>query len=614
MLQKLRNILIGEALSNDKLIGEKFTVFWGLPILSSDAISSVAYAPEAILIVLLPFIGMKSYVYMFYAALCIVLLLFILVFSYSQTIDSYPNGGGSYIVAKDNLGIIPGLTAGAALSLDYVLTVAVSVSAGTAAITSAIPQLLPFKMIIAVSIIILMTIGNLRGMKDSARLFGVPTYLFILSMAVMIITGIVKVFILKIPPKPYDPNYPYVAGNIGIILFLKAFASGCTALTGVEAVSNGIPNFQEPAQKHAKRVLFLLACIILFLFGGTAFLATLYHAVPNTNVTALSQIATMVFGNNTIMFFVIQFTTAVILVIAANTSYADLPLLLSLISRDGYAPKQFSKRGKRLSFSNGIILLAIAAIILVIIFGANELNLLPLYALGVFLSFTLSQFGMFVKWLRGKNTGWRHKALINGMGAVVTCVTFFIIAATKFEIGGWAILIAIPTLVYLMIRIKGHYVRVHEEYRLNLAEKPKEAVCGDDSQHVVILIEYLNKPFLKCLNYARHVSRNIVAFHVSTDPEATEKLIQRWEEYNIDVPLIIKESPYRDLAEPLLAYIESEEHASKPGDMVTVIIAQAIINKWWENILHKQTSLFLKSMLYKRRNIIVTTIPYIVKG
>jgi amino acid transporter len=460
----------------------------------------------------------------------------------------------------------------------------------------------------------LITIGNLRGLKDSSRLFGVPTYLFIFTIGAMILVGIIKVTVLGISPKPYDPGFVYANGNITFSLFLTGFAAGCTALTGVEAVSNGIPNFREPAQKNAKKVLLLLAIIVLCVFGGLSYLATLYHAIPGREVTVIAQIATQVFGAKNFMFYMVQATTAVILIIAANTAFADLPLLLSLISRDGYAPKQFTKRGKRLSFSNGIILLAISSSLLIIIFRANELHLLPLYAVGVFISFTLSQFGMFKKWITDKSKGWRHKAAINGIGATVTFIITIIIGITKFKHGAWFILILIPTFVFLMKNIKKHYVKVHNELKLNPSERPKDVIhcANDESQHVIILIEYLNKPFLKCLNYAKHLTNNIVAFHISTDAEATAVFKARWDEYNPGIPLIIKESPYRDVIDPLLNYIESEEHDSKPTDIVTIILTQSVVTSIWHYLLHKQTAFFIKGMLYKKRNIVVTTIPYII--
>jgi amino acid transporter len=612
MFSALEDLLIGKSLANEQLNGEKFNVFWGLPILSSDAISSVAYAGEAILIVLIPVIGSKSYKYMFYAALCIVLLLFILVFSYRQTIDNYPCGGGSYIVAKENLGTVPGLCAGAALSIDYVLTVSVSISAGTAAITSAFPSLFKYRVLISLLMILFMTIGNLRGMKDSSRMFGIPTYLFIFTVGVMIVTGIFKVNVLGYKPPTAQEILP-VTGNLTMFLFLRAFASGCTALTGVEAVSNGIPNFREPSQKNAKMVLTLLAFVVLFIFGGLSYLTTLYHAVPSESKTVISQIGVQVFGTGP-LFYLLQGTTALILVMAANTAYTDLPLLLSLIARDGYAPRQFAKRGKRLSFSNGIILLCIFASILIIVFRGDTNSLLPLYAVGVFISFTLSQSGMFLKWFREKTPGWRHKAVINGLGALVTLFTVTIIAITKFKHGAWIVCILIPSLVYIMLRIRVHYNKVAKQLKLSLEDIPTHiAAAFNDENRVIILVESLNKSFLKALNYSRHLSKNVIAFHVSTDVESGEKLKAKWEEYNVGVPLVIEYSPYRDVLNPLLSFIKSEEQTTKSGDSVTVVLCQFVITKWWHNILHNQTSLFIRSMLYKERNVSVITIPYIIQ-
>ncbi len=611
MFSILRRLLIGETLKSEQLSHEKFNVFWGLPILSSDAISSVAYAGEEILWVLVGAIGLLSYRYMFYAALCIVLLLFILVFSYRQTIDNYPCGGGSYIVAKDNLGTVPGLIAGGALSIDYVLTVAVSISAGTAAITSAIPALLPYKVEISLLIILLMTLGNLRGIHDSSRIFGVPTYFFILSVAILIVTGLVKYFIFGYVPTPMY-NIPPATESITLFLFLKAFASGCTALTGVEAVSNGIPNFKEPAQKHAKIVLGLLALVVLFIFGGLSYLATIYNAVPAADKTVVSQIAQQVFGK-TFMYYVIQFTTALILIMAANTAYADLPLLLSLVGRDGYAPRQFTKRGKRLSFSNGIILLWAAASFLILVFKGDTHHLMPLYAVGVFVSFTLSQAGMFKKWITGKGNGWRHKALINGLGALVTLFTVIIIGITKFFHGAWIVCILIPCFVVVMLRIKNHYNKVAQQLKLSKNERPKELVTPHNDAEVVILVESLNKSFLKALNYSKTLSSNIVAFHVSLDEEATEKLVQRWEEYNPGIELVIKKSPYRDVMSPLIEFIEGEEKKHPDKGDITVVITQFVITKWWHNILHNQTALFIKSSLYRRRDIAVLTVPYVIE-
>ncbi|NMM61247.1 APC family permease [Clostridium sp. P21] len=608
---KLGKFLIGKTLKTDELKNEKFNVFWGLPILSSDAISSVAYAGEAILLILISTMGAASYKYMFYATLCIVILMFILVFSYRQTIDSYPDGGGSYIVAKDNLGTIPGLVAGAALSIDYVLTVAVSTCAGTAAITSAVPSLIQHKVLITIALIIIMTIGNLRGIRESSRIFGIPTYVFIFAVIGMIIYGIIKVHVLG-----YTPTAQYVipkgTGNMTIGLFLTAFASGCTALTGIEAVSNGIPNFKEPSQKNAKIVLELLALTIFVVFGGLSYLATLYHAVPRADVTVLAQIAVQVFGKN-FFFYLIQITTAIILIMAANTAYSGLPLLLALMAKDGFIPRQFTKRGKRLGFSNGIILIAVFACILVIAFKGDTNLLLPLYAVGVFISFTLSQSGMFLKWVRSKQGAWRHKAFINGLGVMVSLGTALIIGVTRFKHGAWIVCIVVPALVLLMTKIKRHYTLVANQLKLNVDQRPKEINFAEQKRYVILPIDTLNKAFLKALNYARTISDEIIVFHVSVDDAATAKLIKRWEQYNVGIPIIIKKSPYRNIVTPLVKFIESEEYAAGPRDTVTVIMPQFVVQKWWGNILHNQTALFIKTMLLKRRNIAMITVPYIIE-
>jgi len=612
MFSKLRELIIGKTLKTEELEGEKLNIFWGLPILSSDAVSSVAYAGEEILYVLIGVIGIMAYRYMFYAALCVVILLLILVFSYRQTIDSYPCGGGSYIVAKDNLGIIPGLTAGASLTIDYILTVAVSISAGTAAITSAMPSLYQHKVAIALVMLLIITIGNLRGVRESSKLFGVPTYIFIVSCVVLIVTGIVRHYVFGYSPVALYA-VPKQVGDITLFLFLRAFASGCTALTGVEAVSNGIPNFKEPSQKNAKAVLGLLAFLVFFIFVGLSFLSTIYHAVPVEHMTVIAQISQQVFGKGSIIFYIIQVTTAIILVLAANTAYAGLPLLLSLMAQDGYVPRQFSQRGKRLSFSNGIILLAVAAGILIIVFKGDTHSLLPLYAVGVFISFTLSQVGMFLKWERGRVAGWKHKAAINGFGAIVTFFTVILIGITKFVHGAWIVFIVIPLLVYFMAKIKNHYDKVVEQIRLSKDERPKVGMKTNNEQHVIILLGTLNKSFLKSLNCAKCLSQNVVAFHVSIDPEATEKLKRKWKEYDAGIPLIIEHSAYRDVMGPLINFIESEDRASKHGETVTVVISQFVITKWWHNMLHNQTGYFIKSMLYKNRNVAVLTVPYIIK-
>ncbi|WP_368490585.1 APC family permease [Clostridium sp. BJN0013] len=609
-LSNLLDNLTGKRLKTEEITQEKFTVFWGLPIMSSDAISSVAYAGEEILWKLIPIIGIMSYKYMLYVSLCIIFLMFMLTFSYRQTIDAYPEGGGSYIVAKDNFGKNAGLVAGASLIIDYILTVAVSASASTAAITSAIPALLSHKVTITLILIIFLVIGNLRGIRESSKLFGIPTYLFIFSILFMILWGIIKVHFGGYVPKPVY-NIPAVSGEVTWFLLLNAFAAGCTALTGIEAVSNGVPSFKEPSQKHAKIVLLLLSLVVLMVFGGISYLTTLYHAVPNSKVTVIAQISQQIFGGN-IMFYVIQCTTAIILIMAGNTAFTGLPLLLAFIAKDGYAPRQFTKRGKRLSYSNGIIVLGVLSCILVIMFKGDTHFLLPLYAVGVFISFTLSQFGMFTRWVRNKGRGWKHRAIINGLGGLLTFITTIIIGVTRFKHGAWIVFILIPAIVYIMLKINEHYREVARQLKLSAGEMPKKVDFLDQKKHVIVPIDTLNKSFLKALNYARTISKNIIIFHVSIDDESTNKLLKKWDEYDIDIPIVVKKSSYRNVIGPLIKFIESEEYYAGSEDTVTVVIPQFVITKWWGNILHNQTALLIKTMLLKRRNIAIVTIPYII--
>lgn len=612
LFNRIKELLIGKPLKNEDLSEEKLNVFWGLPILASDGISSVAYAVEEILIVYIAVLGAFSYRYMFLTALAIGMLLFILVFSYRQTIDCYPSGGGAYTVASDNLGITSGLTAGAALIISYILTVAVSASAATAALISMAGFLADFKVELTVLLIVLMTLGNLRGAKESSRMFGVPTYIFLISMFSMIIVGIVKVSIFhQIPQSEFQ--IPAVTGDITMFLALRAFAAGCSALTGVEAVSNSIPNFREPAQKIAKTVLMLLALLVLLIFGGTSYLATMYHAVPVADKTVLSQIAYSVFGGG-IMFYVVQITTIIILAMASNTSYTGLPLLLSLIAKDGYSPRQFAKRGERLGYSNGMLLLSLVAIVLVMRYGAETHKLMPLYAIGVFISFTLSQAGMFMRWISTRKSGWIFKAIINGTGTIVTFLAVVIIGITRFVDGAWMVLLLLPFLVWIMKQSKDHYNDFAKQLKLKPEYIDEESDLIDVQRHVVVLVSSLSRASLKAINYAQALceGRNIVAFHVAISIEESRKIKEKWLECGIDIPLIVKYSPYRELINPLISYIESEEHMSSLGDMITVVMPQFVTTTWWHTIYHNQTANIIRKRLLRDRHVAVVTIPFVL--
>lgn len=610
MLKRIKSLLIGDALKSTDADSEKFSVLWGLPILSSDAISSVSYACEEILMVLIPAIGLAAYKPLLGVAAAIVLLLLILVFSYRQTIDSYPNGGGSYSVASDNLGRIPGLVAAASLSIDYTLTVAVSTCAGAAAIISAFPGLLPYRTLIAVVLICFLTLGNLRGVRESSILFGVPTYLFMITMVAMILTGLTKVFIFGIVPQAAAPLQQSTQ-DLTVLLMLKAFSSGCTALTGVEAVSNGVPTFQAPAQKHAKKVLSLLALTVFVIFSGVCLLAAIYQVAPTERITVVAQISAQVFGNESFMFYVVQVTTAIILVMAANTSFAGLPQLLSLLAKDGFVARRFASQGARLSYSNGILLLFALSAMLVIVFRGETHLLLPLYAVGVFLSFTLSQSGMLKKWVSHGQGHWVHRAFINGFGALVTGVTCIIIAVSKFASGAWIVLICIPALVVFMLMVKKHYNKVRDD--LAIAESGNLLIFREQPQkHILLPIESVNKSFIKAFNYALTLGGTIEVYHVSTNPRTAEKLKKQFEALDTGAQLVIQDAPYRNVNETLLAHVDERLDELKKHEMLTVVLPQFVIQKSWHYLLHNQTSLLLKSSLLRRRNVAVISIPYLI--
>lgn len=615
-MSRVKNIFIGPPLKNEALKDEKLSVFWGLPILSSDAVSSVAYAAEEILLVLVPVIGILSYPNLIKVSSAIVLLLVFLILSYRQTIASYPNGGGAYIVAKDNLGVLPGLIAGAALSVGYILTVAVSISSGTAAIISAFPRLAGLRIPICIIFLLILLIGNLRGIRESAKIFSIPTYAFTLGIIIMIIWGFVKVYLLgHIPSQPQLPSVPE-GMEPSILLLLIAFSSGCSALTGVEAVSNAVPNFKEPTIKNAQRTLMLLGLIVFICFGGISLLANIYHVVPDKTqtVTVLSMIASEIFGSG-FMYYFLQAMTALILVLAANTAYSGFPLLISVMAKDGYAPRQLTLRGDRLSYSNGIVLLTALSAVLIIAFGGETHRLIPLYAVGVFLSFTLSQSGMLIKWLKHKEEQNRIiKALINGTGAFITSIAVIIIGCAKFSQGAWIVIIVIPILILSCIKIKKHYTAIAVQLKRSDEELAEIDIDEDKYvNHVIVPIASINKASIRALRYAKTISDKVTAFHVSIDEEDSEKMRKRWALLNTDIKLYIRYSPYRKIIEPLLELIESEEHEYKKGDMITVVLPKFSVSSLWHNLLHNHTRFFLENKLLKYKHIVVATMPLQLK-
>lgn len=611
MLKQLNRLILGKSMASSQLEDEKLNVFWGMPILSSDSISSVAYAVEEILLVLVPAVGLASFIWMPRIALAIIALLLILVFSYRHVVDAYPNGGGAYVVAKENLGPIYSLIAGASLSVDYVLTVSVSIAAATAAITSAVPALYEHRVAISLFMIFLLAVGNLRGIRESARIFSLPTYAFIVSVIILIIAGLIKYFtggIITLP-QPAESAVSLGTQAVTILIVIRAFASGCSALTGVEAVSNAVPNFKPPPAKQAKLVYVLLAAAIIICFGGIAFLSETYYIIPNPRQTVIAQLALNIFGPG-VMFYVLAATTAMILGLAANTAYSGFPTLLSVIAQDGYVPRQLSMRGHRLNFNNGIIMLSLAAVILIILFQADTHLLISLYAVGVFTSFTLSQAGMVVHWHKERSKGWHGKALINGLGALTTLIAVSVIGFTKFTEGAWIVFLVVPLFIIIMLKIKAHYTSVARQLDIPNEYLEQITLTTSYSHYVIVPIDSLNVMVVKALRYARSLTPNVVAFHVEILEGEADKLRRKWQLLNTDIPLIVKYSPYREVVNLLTDYIDSEEHASQPGDVITVLLPQFFVSHSWQMVLHNNTSLFIANAMLKKRNITVSILPF----
>ena len=616
MKEKLLAFFLGRRLEDTELSEEKFNVLWGIPIFASDAISSVSYAGEEILLVLVPVLGMMSFRYFLPIVAAIICLLGILVFCYRQTIEAYPEGGGAYIVASDNLGEKIGLIAGGSLIMDYILTVAVSSCAGAAAITSAFPSMLPYKAILAFLIICLLTWGNLRGIRDSSVMFGVPTYLFILTMFSMLITGIVKYSLGMVTPSEeviMTANSAELAKDAMVILILKAFASGCTALTGVEAVSNGVPNFKEPAPEHAKKVLLAMASFVCVIFFGVSLLISLYKIVPAEDATAVSMLAAAVFGKGSDMFYVTQVMTVVILSLAANTAFADLPLLMSLIAGHGYLPKQLVNRGSRLNFSNGILFLFGMASILVFVFRGSQHLLLPLYASGVFISFFLSQFGMLTHWRKQKGPHWKFKAAVNGFGSILTGTVLIIIVIMKFMRGAWVALLLIFLFIMIMLKIKQHYEKVNDDLTISSEERALAEINHDKTARVIIPVQSLNKSFIKTLNCALSCGfSSMELYSVCSTEEKARKIKEQIETLGIDCEFHYDVTTLRNTNEILLAHIKQEADTLK-NERLIVMMGGLVVTSPFKKILHNSTTHRLMRKMETYRNVYVFSVPYVIE-
>lgn len=602
-----RELLIGRPLATSQASHERLSKLKALAVFASDALSSTAYATEEILFVLI-LAGMGALNLSIPIAIAIAVLLIIVGISYYQTIHAYPNGGGAYIVSKDNLGVLPGLVAGAALLIDYVLTVSVSAAAGVAALFSWLPFLLPYKVEMTLAAVALITLINLRGVRESASIFAVPTYVFIVSIFGLMVVGLWRYLTGSlIPVENAGAVIATPSEDITLFFILRAFSAGCTALTGVEAISNGIPAFRKPESDNAGRTLITMVLILGSMFIGITLLGHQVGAVPLHDETVLSQIARAVFGNNA-AYVLLQLSTALILLLAANTSFADFPRLSSLIARDGYLPRPLSNVGDRLVFSNGILLLGLLASILLVVFHGDTHNLLPLYAVGVFLSFTLSQSGMVIRWLRLKTPGWQMAALINGIGAIATLVVLGVIIATRFTHGAWIITVLIPVIVWLFLLVHRHYLDTAGQLSLDEYGAPPRI----RRHRVVVTIAGVHRGVLHALHYARTLSNDVTAVYVETDPVETEKIRKKWDRWGDGVRLVVLPSEYRSITEPLIAYLDRVD-ACQPDDMITVVMPQFLASRWWHHILHNQTALLIRMALLFRRGMVVTDVPYRLK-
>lgn len=629
-LRSAKHWIIGEPLPSEKLEGQLLPKHLALPIFASDPLSSVAYAPQELLMILmiggLAFLSFAPWV-----ALAVVVLLITVVASYRQLIKAYPSGGGDYEVAHRNLGEKAGLVVASALLVDYVMTVVVSVASGVDNIISAIPELNPFRVELAIVFVIVLAAINLRGVSESSKAFAIPTYLFISSVAFMVVTGLVRTLFGDAPVAEsagFAVQAEQMTQAAVILLLLRSFASGCSALTGVEAISNGVPAFRTPKVKNAQRTLVLMGGIAIVLFAGLVTLALIsqvHYAEDACHLigfadcenqpqrSLIAQIAAATFGNNSILFFVIQATTALVLLLAANTAFNGFPLLGSVLAKDGYAPKSLSTRGDRLIYSNGVLLLALAAIVILAVFQANLTVLIQLYIIGVFVSFTLGQTGMVVHWLRElkkpkSNRGaiWRGLS-INAIGAAMTAVVLLVVTITKFTHGAWLVFLMMPILFLLMLGVNRYYRDVSKE----IAVDPT-TTFGSQGDHAIVLVGNMQKPVLKALDYAiaaRHES--LEAVHVSIDDEQTKQLKKDWVRMNIQVPLRVLSSPYRDLSHPLIHYVKSrrQEHGS---EVTTIYMPQYIVGHWWEGLLHNHKARRVRQKLMMVHGVTIALVPWLL--
>ncbi|TAK36605.1 MAG: APC family permease [Chloroflexota bacterium] len=610
-IESLRRVLIGARIRTELEMEERVGKLKGLAIFASDNISSSAYATEEVMRVLV-LAGIGALTLTVPITVAIVAILAIVVISYRQVIRAYPNGGGSYVVAHENLGRLAGLAAAAALLTDYILTVAVSISAGVAAITSAFPELFAERVLISVAVIAVMTILNLRGIRESGNIFAAPTYVYVAAILGLLGIGLFRAATGTLPSYATPPTWlaDHGAEPLALLLVLRAFASGSVALTGTEAVSNGVPAFKPPEVKNAQAVLVAMGTLFATIFLGMSFLSSRIGIIPDPEETetVVSQLTRTLVGGGTPFYFLIQFSTAVLLVLAANTAFNGFPRLASILARDRYLPRQFQFRGDRLAFTAGIVLLAAVSAVLVVIYQGSVTGLIPLYTVGVFLAFTLSQVGLVRHWwqLRDQERGWRRSAAINGLGAAATGVVMVVVAVSKFALGAWMVLVLIPILIALLWAIQRHYRTFEDALTL---ERTDTQLPERQPPLVVVPLGRLDRAALHALAFARSISPDVTAVHVTDDPDEAEQMRGHWDRWGGDVDLVIVESPYRALIPPLLAYIDAVDKLD-PRRPISVVLPEVVPRHFWENFLHNQTALRLKLHLFRRPNTVVVDVPY----
>jgi amino acid transporter len=604
----LKRVVVGRPIASYQAGHHKFGIFGGLAVLSADALSSVAYATEEVLRVLM-IGGLAAMTFSQPISILIAILLIAVAFSFRQTIFAFPGGGGAYVVTRDNLGPVAGLTAAASLLIDYTLTVAVSITAGVSAVTSAFPSLHVGKTWLSLVFLALLTFGNLRGLKESARVFGVPVYAFLTVMLGLILTGAVRAMSGTVPPvAPTDVLPTFDTGIMTTFLLLTAFANGCTALTGVEAVADGVPMFKEPQATNAARTMVLMAGLGVTMFVGLTFLAHAYRIVPSETETVVSQLARGVFGGRNLFYFAVQMATMLILILAANTAFAGFPTLASIVARDRYMPRQFANLGDKLAFSNGIVALSLGAAFLIIVFGGDQHRLIPLYMIGVFLSFSLSQTSMFLRTTRMREPGWRFSAGISGFGALLTSIVLVIVVLTKTLDGAWIVIALLPVLVTVFKLTRTHYESVAAQLSLASVE-----VDTTPHGHIVIVpIGGVHRAVIEALRYASALAKDVRAVYVNVNPESLVQLKKDWPTWGSHVKLVVLQSPYRSMTEPLLDYIDRMEK-EHPDDYITVVLPEFVVKHWWHHLLHNQSALTLKAALLFRPRVVTTSVPFHLK-